>query len=63
MKTLNDYMREHSGGSSIDYNAMLEDINRLREALSEVLTEALVYNGVQEFERIGDIARAALEEK
>lgn len=27
MKTINDYTREHSGGSSIDYNAMLEEIN------------------------------------
>lgn len=36
---------------------------RLREALYEITTETLVYNGVPEIEQIGAIARAALEDK
>ena len=40
MKTIFDYMIEHSGGSSIDFNAMIEDINRL-EVENENLHESL----------------------
>jgi len=40
MKTIFDYMIEHSGGSSIDFNAMIEDINRL-EVENENLRESL----------------------
>lgn len=40
MKTIFDYMIEHSGGSSIDYNAMINDINKL-EAENSKLQESL----------------------
>lgn len=40
MKTIFDYMIEHSGGSSIDYNAMINYINKL-EAENSKLQESL----------------------
>lgn len=36
---------------------------RFKEALRDVSSETLIYNGVPEFDRIGDIARTALEGK
>jgi len=46
-KEVFDYMIEHSGGSSIDFNAMIADINRREAELAklraqnEVMREAL----------------------
>lgn len=37
--------------------------SRLKIALRNISNETLIYNGVPEIEMIGDIARAALEEK
>lgn len=44
MKEIFDYMFEHSGGNSIDFNSMISDINRLeaenarfRDALEDIV--------------------------
>lgn len=43
-------------------NQFLAENKRFREALNDIIGEALVYNGVPEFERITQLAQAALEE-
>lgn len=71
VKTIFDYMLEHTGGSSIDFNTMIADINRL-EAENSRFKEALelvaapkrpdgTYNRSREACEV--LARAALENK
>lgn len=59
------FLNEHNENVRLHFeNVDLKEQNaRLREALREVTTETIVYNGVSEIERIGAIALVALEKK
>lgn len=45
------------------YEELKEENVILRQTLREVSEEALIYNGVPEIDRIGEIARIALRQK
>jgi hypothetical protein len=59
------FLSEHDENVRLHFeNVDIKEQNaRLREALYEITTETLIYNGVPEIEQIGAIARAALEKK
>lgn len=54
MKTILDYTIEHSGGSSIDYNSMLRDINRLESECAILLVR------IEKLERVAEAAKRVM---